>query len=414
MTASSHDLKIGAASEQKRHLPSWIESFYESTDQLDAPDLFRTWTAISVLTGAMERNCWIETPKGKLFPNMFILLTAPPAVGKGLILNAARDQWGGLGESFRLAPSHITKAALIDYMFTRGNNGTHTCIFASSEFGNLVPEHDKAWLNTLNDLYDCPDQLEERTRSKGAIMLRNTFLHILGATQPKFLSTLLPDEAYDMGFMSRMIMVYGNHKESISFFGTDTEQKDHSNLRTTLKMDLRQVRTLHGAFKVSKEAQRLMDGWVRSGIQPAPTHTKLQAYCGRRAVHIAKLAMAFSISEGNTMALETHHFEQARELLITTEAVMPQIFREMTVNTYGEIIDEVFEFILNQEAIKPGKPVAEHYLVNYLRNKVPMNQINYVLEVMIRGKLIRKEHVKAGGKMIEGYITTGTHTSLEE
>ena len=39
-----------------RKCQSWIESFVEQTDNLDAPLIYRRWTAISLIAAALEQT----------------------------------------------------------------------------------------------------------------------------------------------------------------------------------------------------------------------------------------------------------------------------------------------------------------------------------------------------------------------
>ena len=54
------------------------------TDGVPSPDIFRLWSGITAISGALERRVWVETSRSVLFPNLFTLLVAPPAVGKCL------------------------------------------------------------------------------------------------------------------------------------------------------------------------------------------------------------------------------------------------------------------------------------------------------------------------------------------
>ena len=98
-----------------RKHPCWISSFLEYTANLPSPERFRKWAAISAIAGTLERRCWIRTGAGKLFPNMFIMLVAPPGVGKDFAINPARELWSNVGK-LNIAPSAMTHKGMIDHL----------------------------------------------------------------------------------------------------------------------------------------------------------------------------------------------------------------------------------------------------------------------------------------------------------
>ncbi len=102
------------------YLPDdFVSDFFAYTADVHSPELFRRWTAITMIGAALERRVWVRTGPYATFPNMFTLLVAPPGTGKKVIEKASEL----LGETmrpdtkikaFHVAPQSITKAALID------------------------------------------------------------------------------------------------------------------------------------------------------------------------------------------------------------------------------------------------------------------------------------------------------------
>ena len=60
-----------------RALPDWIEGFMEFTDNSEAPDLFRYWTAVSCVAAALQRKTYVSLGTLTFYPNMYIILCAP-------------------------------------------------------------------------------------------------------------------------------------------------------------------------------------------------------------------------------------------------------------------------------------------------------------------------------------------------
>src|SRR5215831_3135475 len=97
-------------------------SFMDVTREDNVPEVFKRWSAISLIGGALERRVWTRTGShGGLsrytFPNLYVLLIAPPGTGKSVI-DVISDFWretvqpGTTTPAFKIAPTNMTRAAL--------------------------------------------------------------------------------------------------------------------------------------------------------------------------------------------------------------------------------------------------------------------------------------------------------------
>jgi hypothetical protein len=374
----------------------WISAYLEYTDNLPSPERFRKWAAISAISGALERRVYVKTGAGELYPNMFILLVAPPGVGKDFAINPARELWS-LTNKLNIAPSAMTHKGMIDHLADShvqqsyvDKNGKfvnyHSLLVSVPELGVLVPGHDLAFLSALNDLYNCGPVYEERTRMKGeTLKIENPHIHIISGTQPKYIGTLFPEEAYGMGFTSRIVMVYWGTTTKRGLF---TANKYDEKLKASLAADLRKITDLKGEFYLEEDAMEAIEQWHQYGSdEDKPLHSKLMHYNSRRIMHILKLSMAFSVSRGNEMIITLDDFNRAKETLLDAEQAMPEIFKEISSGGQASEIEEAFHFLMRMYN-QTKKPIPEHKLVHFLASKVPANQISYLIDTMIRSAII--------------------------
>ena len=161
----------------KRRFPNWIGSFLEYTAVLPSPELFRRWTAISLISSVLERKVWTRTKGTQLFPNQYIILVGPPGVGKSVVLSQAERMLRALTE-LRVAPSSVTTASLADAMAEAGRKiirpmSTPNFIqfnslqVVASELGVFLPVYDTSYINLLTKLYD--GELSEERRRTGKV-----------------------------------------------------------------------------------------------------------------------------------------------------------------------------------------------------------------------------------------------------
>lgn len=382
------------ASGSGRRLPSWIGGFLEFTKHRTSPELFRRWAAIAAVSSALERRCWSITTGRKLHPNLFILLVSPPGIGKGEAIEPAQELMAATGK-LNIAPDAMTKAAFWDVMAggMKKYNGQsvdvfHSLIIASTELGVLLPAYDIAFLNVLNECYDCKNYMAEQTRSGGKKPVDNPHLSFLAGTQPSFMADVFPETVWGTGFAARLIMVYSDQRIRNKVFAA-VEPEDYQ-LRRNLIEDLKTIASLHGEYLWDEPAAEALETWNNEDFAPIPDHPKLQHYSTRRRVHIIKLSMVFAASKRNELVVYEEDLQDARSLLLATEAMMPEIFKEMTVKGHAEVLTETFNFLWTLWLkTNRAKPIPEHTIVQFLRDRVPVGQIRFYIEAMERSNMIR-------------------------
>ncbi len=385
-----------------RVLDNWVDSFLEYTSMIPSPRLFRKWAAYSAISGALERRTWIESSGRILFPNTIVLLVSKPGVGKTNAIDEIYKLLVGVG-NLNVSPDGMTKAALIDQLLEKQgdfthNNRTyfyHSLLVIASEFGTLLPEYDKTFLNVLNKIYDCEDVLRDKTRQKGTLEINRPQLNMIAGTQPSYLGDILPDSAYGMGFTSRCIMIYAGELVKVPLF---TNPSKSVKLGNSLLNDLKSISGIQGRFKIATTTKKLFEEWHMSNADDAPNHPKLLNYIPRRIAHVMKLAMASSIANGNELLITDSDFNEAKSMLLHAESLMPQIFKEMTVSVDAKEIHEIHSFMFSYCNNTKSDSVPEHQLTRFMMKRVPVNRIQYFMESMLASKMIKMTGINLDGK----------------
>lgn len=387
----------------------WIGGFLDYTKHIGSPEIWRRWTALSIIGGALERRCGLRTARGILYPNTFVMLVGPPASGKSIVIEEARAFWTNTAKLF-LAPSAITRAGMIDIleesrktlMTKEGLLVYHPMLVASSEFGNLVPAYEHDWINQLNELYDCGPIFRARTRSLGEKSLEGPYMHIVAGTQPQYLKVLLPEEAFGMGFFSRFILIYAATSEKTSVLRAPGKSKK---LKELLAKDLLEIVSLQGDFEIEPEAESFFEEHYKKDFPPIPEHPKLVHYNGRRVVHILKLAMAISAAKRSDLRIRVEDIKLALIYLHEAEVQMPQIFKEMSTHGFADVNQELWQFAVELWT-RTRQPIIETKLAYFLNGKVPNIHIMPTLMTMVKAGMLKVEQKKVGNATINVYIPT--------
>jgi len=355
----------------------------------------------------MERRAWIQTAGNKLYPNLYILLVGPPGVGKDQAIKPATEF--AVKADLRLAPAALSHKGFIDHLADSSTakvlgeaDVIHTMYAAVPELGVILSEYDKAFLSSLNKLYDCPPTHDERIRGReGVLHINQPVLNIIAGSQPKYLELLLPEAAFGMGFTSRMIMIYHGTPTKQSLFAPYLSPQEHVDELTNDIIRIAHLKgPIQGMFELTTRAVEQIEHWHQNqSSEDAPTHSKLTNYIPRRIMHLLKLCMVKSVSRGDSMEIDVPDFEWALATLREAEELMPQIFREMKSGGNMSWLAEAYDYVRRVYNSKGGRPVPESMLSNWLSSYAPATQVAQVIDLMIKNEMIEEKGV---GKVLPG------------
>jgi hypothetical protein len=359
----------------------------------------------------MQRRVWVESANGVIYPNLYVLLVAPPGIGKSEAIRRTGDLWRKT-ENLHVAANSVTRAALLDILARSTVKSTlpdgsfqlfHGLNVAASEFGVLCPAHDLEFLNTLNDIFDCPDDFSEERRHRAEdqqLAIKYPIMNILGGTQPGFLSELLPEQAWSMGFTSRLLMIYSATPVKVSLFGMGNREEkakhksEYESRRKALEQDLSTITRVYGEIEFSSEATSAFKTWFEAGLPPIPENSRMQHYNTRRLLYVFKLCMISTLSRGNDLTVSHDDLVRAQDWLLEAESKMPDIFRDMAGKSDKVVIDDLHDFMWKMYT-RDKKPLHESKLIMFLKGKVPTEKVFRILELCERSGVIERDRTQA-------------------
>lgn len=369
-----------------RKLESWIDEFVRHTDNLDAPVLFRKWSAITAIASIMEQKVSLRSGGGILYPNLYTCLIGHPGTGKTRTIRKVKQYLQEIPD-YHFAPTSLTTASLIDSLVDAKRLiirlpdpplDYNTMLIAADELGTFIHKYDDEMISVLSAFYD-PDPYGHNRRGKEIkIKIKSPQLNLLCGSTPSNLIKFIPEGAWDQGFCSRLILVFSDER-----IVTDDFANTHRPLSTELIHDLKHINAQVGEFSVTEEYRKLVFDWRDSGEQPQPNHPKLSHYNTRRRAHLYKLSMCSSIDQSSALILTAADFQRAKGWLEEAETFMADIFKAGAAGADSVAMDEIYHFVLTY-----GKVVPETKLVNFARERVPAHSVVRVIEVMMRSGMI--------------------------
>ena len=118
--------------------------------------------------------------------------------------------------------------------------------------------------------------------------------------------------------------------------------------------------------------------------------------------------MVSSISRQGNKVIDTDHYAEALNWLMEAETYMPDIFKSMMTGGDSNAMEEAWNYVWTLYA-KEKKPIAEHRVVHFLRERVPAHSVMRVLEVMVRSRMME---ISLGDKGFQGYKPTSKEARL--
>jgi hypothetical protein len=197
----------------------------------NAPDSFMAWAAFSVIGAVMKRKFFIQEGTFTIYPNQYIVLVAPPSVGKGTAINF---NWKIVRDS---APNYIanmisdrvTGPRILERIAKGWNSSPqiistpggvqvvqgsvdHSCTIFSTELSILLGASDQM-IDFLCECWDRTDGYEYDTKNSGSAMIKDQAVSLIAGTVPDFIRHIDRDRRMTIkgGFTSRCLFVYEDH-----------------------------------------------------------------------------------------------------------------------------------------------------------------------------------------------------------
>lgn len=356
------------------------------------PNMFVKWAAIFAVGSAVRRRVWTHLIGGRhLYPNLFIWLVGPPGTGK-------TEAIVPMGETLRksktavIAPNDVTKQSLLDTLAKAPDAVTfegpplevvdyHYMAIIIRELSNFMAAYDTQLAGILTDIFDNPPVNAESKRSGAGTVIHKPSLSFIAGTATKNLAATIGPSLWGQGFMSRLILVYSADQPSITLFDETTETRRETDPQ--LVALLGRIGAMKGRMKWDKDAQEAFRKWFgegpsKQGCKPYPLHPKLQEYNARRFLHMAKLSMISALSDAR-MNILLEDFQRAKGWLEEAETFMPEIFKEMTSHSDGEVLREL-HMAMWVEYQRTKRPVPAMFLYNFLLDRVASRDITRLIE----------------------------------
>lgn len=305
-----------------RQCDNWLHTLAEYVEDTESPRQFWSWAGIFTLNAALQRRVWLPYGLDQLYPNLFIMIVAPPGrCRKGSPVSFAKKILGKA--SYPLFADSPTKRALTKQLHELASTQTfmyeglpHSqCPISliSKELSSFLAVDPKSMIEVLTDLFDSHDEWEYRTSEKGTDKLYGLCVNCLFATTPSWMAGNLPEEAIGGGFTSRFVLVSGSEK----YKHVPRPPEPDGAIYKRLLNDLMHIGSITGGFVWGPGAGAFFDKWYLSiEAKVKSTHDeRLHGFLERMHILALKTAMGIHIAYSDELILEVTDLKAAIALL---------------------------------------------------------------------------------------------------
>lgn len=345
---------------------SLVSQYLNYTEGTEPPKQYHRWSFLSCVGAALSRRVWLQHGHSKIYANMYVMLVGAPGTRKSSAIKTARKLLS-MGEFNSFSYNKSTKQKFLldlqDMLIPKTKDGemdaiamleegfksklhpdSTDCFICADEFADFIGTNNLDFITLLTTMWDNLDKYEDRTKNSQSIKIDNPTINILGGLTPVTFASSIPQEASGSGFLSRVILVYGETTGTKITWPTVPDEES-----TIMFGQLfAKLQTLEGEVKFTPEARRVVDAIYTEFDQLQDV--RLQYYCSRRLMHLFKLCMIFAalyavIDGVDTLEVTKDIVEEANSVLTYTEDSMSNALGELGRSRNSEATQKVMEVL---------------------------------------------------------------------
>lgn len=331
----------------QRKTEDWLDTLTRYVEDTEAPRHFWLWSGIFTIACALQRRVWLPYGIQTIYPNLYVLVIAPPGGRKGGPVGFSRDILQELGH-FVSADSlskrrltgilhEVSAKAFFDY---KGKPKAQAPLaLISKEMSSLLALDPKVMIEVLTDLFDSHDKWDYETSGAGMDNIRGVCISCMAASTPTWISNNLPTEAIGGGFTSRCVLVYGDtiYKEV-----PIPDELDPA-IYNVLCKDLNAISTLRGEFTWDEGTRATFTRWYGTIREKTSkiNDVRIHPFMSRIHVVVLKVAMALHCSYANNLVLTGDDINRAIAIVEDTVGGASEALGGMGRSTSSQDVENI-------------------------------------------------------------------------
>lgn len=393
-----------------------FDTYLTYVDRTESPLIFHRWSLLTCIGAQLGRKYWLPFGDFKIYSNMYVMLMGDPGtrkssaikLAKRLLSNTGYDHFSGdrtSKEKFLLdlegvedeTGKVIDRNTVMNNLFgDDGIMGDPKEVFVcADEFNEFVGTGNLEFLSLLGSLWDWDDEsrpFKQRLKTSRSVSIYQPTISILAGNTHAGFAEAFPPQALGQGFLSRLVLVYGESSgKKIAF-----PEKPDETLKARLVEQIGAIGTeVRGEATISDKARGMLTVIYNSfkGLDDA----RFKHYSTRRFTHLLKLCLLCSASRFST-EIGAEDVLLANTLLSFVEHRMPQALGEFGKARHADVASRILA-ILNDATVPMGAAELWKQVSSDLDN---MQELNKLLINLAQAQKLQWFQAKGGGA--SGYL----------
>lgn len=387
--------------------------YFKLYDKTEPPIIYHRWSLITCLSAHLGRQFWMPFGAMRIFPNCYTMLIGHPGARKSTAIKLGKKLFSASGyntfaaektskEKFlldleglteddlksSLGGSSIRKAKragfthdeLMENLFGKDKSDEprepKEVFIVADEFNEFVGSGNLEFLSLLGMLWDWDDPLTDYQfrlkNSKSVSIYQPTITILSGNTHAGFVEAF-PPQAIGQGFLSRLILVYGEPSGKKIAFPPPLDQELQEELISRLKEIKKVVVGPATGLEEGTDCYRAIDmiyrGWreLEDG--------RFKHYSNRRHSHLLKLCMICAASRASTV-ITMEDIILANTILAYTESDMPKALGEFGKSRDADVSGKIMSALYETK-----KPLTVSDILKIVKNDLDkQNQLGDIMQ----------------------------------
>ncbi len=370
-----------------------IQDYLQYTKETEPPIIYHRWCLLSAVGALLGRSCHTTIGHFRVFPNLYTMLIGEPATRKSSSIKIGKKLLTAAGyETFAANKTRVEKFL----MDVEGVQEPREVFIAADEFNEFAGLGNSDLYTTLGDLWDWDDPARpftHRLKSSRSVSIFQPTVSLLGGNTPENFSKAFPPEVIGNGFLSRLILIYGERSGRKYAFPPVPTVADTEKISQQMR-NIR-ARNFHGEIIFTQEAREICTDIYEKWEEP--DDARFKGYYQRRYTQLHKLCTIVSACRGEVEICGSTVYE-ANTILAAAEMNMPRALGEFGKSRVSDVTNRILVILENARRPIPMQEIWKEAM----RDLDKIDQLITIMNGLSTAKKV--QFVKAASSGTSGYL----------
>jgi hypothetical protein len=353
-----------------------VEAYVAYRQETEPPYVFHRWGIISSIGALLGRNYLVQFGDFRVFPNLYCMFIGDAGSRKSTAIKQVRRLVSRSGYDYFAADKSSKEQFLVDLEGASlddvepGQNTpkeqTYDKIMSTNLWGDQAFTEPREvfvvadewnefggtanleFYTTLGNLWDWDDEtkpFKQRFKNSKKVAIWQPTVSILSGNTHENFQRAFPPEAIGQGFLSRMLLIYGERSGRKYTFPPVPEE----DATTAIVESLQAIRgATHGIASVGRSAEKMLDT-IYTSWQDLDD-IRFKSYSNRRFTQLLKICLILSAARG-IREFTDEIIITANTYLTAAERLMPKALGEFGKSKVSDVANKMMDALL--AATKP-------------------------------------------------------------